>query len=437
MATYSSKKYPSGSVTSAQLADGTVVAVDLADGAVTSAKLNSTVDLSGKTVTYRSIVAGDIASNAITTAKINDAAVSHTKMANAGAELGMRNRIINGAMVIDQRNGSGEITSAGNVYTVDRFLIQGSQTGKFNVQQVTDAPAGFTNSLKVTVATPVTVGSSDYFILRQPIEGNNVADLGFGTANASAVTLSFWVKSSLTGLRSGHLTNSASNRWYAYTYTISASNTWEYKTITIPGDTSGTWLKNNEMGIYVGWSLGTGSTNAAAGSNTWSSSTGIGAPSEVNTVATSGATFLMTGVQLEKGSNATPFEYRSYDTELRLCHRYAAILYGGTYGGFNISSTTFGLTIALPAPMRTQPSFTTNISDSNFVVAGPNANQWAMYVQNSGYNSYSGSINTLSVNSGQVSNPNWVQIGTYGITLNSFTGFLLGSARYFSFIAEL
>jgi hypothetical protein len=240
---------------------------------------------------------------------------------SAGSPYGFKNRIINGAMAIDQRNAGAQITGAGNVYTVDRFLIQGSQTGKFNVQQVTDAPAGFINSLKFTVGTAVSVGSGDYFIIRQAIEGLNVADLDYGLSTAKTTTLSFWVKSSITGLHSGHLTNASSARWYPFTYTISSANTWEYKTITIPGDTTGTWLKDNSVGIYVGWSLGTGSSNETT-ANAWSSSTGIGATGSVDVVATSGATFFITGVQFEKGSQATAFDYRPFGTELALCQRY-------------------------------------------------------------------------------------------------------------------
>ena len=146
----------------------------------------------------------------------------------------------------------------------------------------------------------------------------------------------------------------------------------------------------------------------------------------------------ITGWQMETGSVATPFERRPYGTELQLCQRYANIFYGGTYGSFMISGSTFAFNIAMPVSMRTQPTFSTNISDSNFVVGGPSSSQWAMYVQNSGYSSYSGSINTLSINSTPFNNYNWVQIGTYSCTLgNSFTAFLLGSTRFFSFTAEL
>jgi hypothetical protein len=317
MATYSSKKYPSGSVTSATLADGSVVAVDLADGAVTSAKLNSTVDLSGKTVTYRSIVAGDIASNAITSAK----------MANSGAELGMRNRIINGAMVIDQRNAGASVTmtnAGGFQYSLDRWCMYISQSSKCTIQQNAGSvtpPVGFINYLGLTSSSAYTVGSAELFDVVQFIEGYNVADLGWGTANAKTVTLSFQVRSSLTGTFGGALLNSAQDRSYPFNYTISAANTWTPVSITITGDTSGTWLTTNGKGIFLSFGVGVGSTlSGTAGA--WAGASYFSATGAVSVVGTNGATFYITGVQLEVGSTATPFENRSFGTELFLCMRY-------------------------------------------------------------------------------------------------------------------
>jgi hypothetical protein len=275
---------------------------------------------------------------------------THTGYISAPNTFGFKNRIINGDMRIDQRNSGSATSGASNVYMVDRFLIQGSQTGKFNYQQMnsantsapnyeaSSAPTGFTNSIKITVGTPVTVGSSDYFIVRQPIEGNNVADFGYGTSAAQTATLSFWVKSSLTGLHSGHLANASSNRWYTFTYTINAVNTWQYISVTIPGDITGTWNRDNQMGIYVGWSLGTGASNQTS-AGAWTTSTGIGVTGEVNTVATSGATWYITGAQLEVGSKATPFDYRDYGRELMMCQRYfytESVLPPSSYDAWNI-----------------------------------------------------------------------------------------------------
>lgn len=362
MATYSSKKYPSGSVTSAQLADGTVVAVDLADGAVTSAKLNSTVDLSGKTVTYRSIVAGDIASDAITTAKVAANAVTPAKMANSGAELGMRNRIINGAMVIDQRNAGSPVTvNTVGIFSVDRWanVARGTGGGVYSAQQVSDAPTGFSNSLKFTVTTVDTsLVPLDYYFSWQKIEGFNTADLSFGTASAKAVTLSFWVKSNITGQFSAFLTNSSEVYSQPSAYTVNAANTWEFKTITFTGATAGTWVgATNGVGLIVGFGLANG-TSLQGTSGVWTASSVYGSTGDVNWMATNGNTWQVTGVQLEVGTVATSFDFRPYSTELALCQRYfyscdAKGLY--LVGG---SGSDANGTLTYPVPLRASPTTT-------------------------------------------------------------------------------
>jgi hypothetical protein len=235
--------------------------------------------------------------------------------------MGFKNRIINGAMMIDQRNAGASVTPSDGSYLLDRWKYEASQASKFTAQQSSIAPAGFVNSMLFTSSSAYSVGSSDYFLFEQFIEGLNVADLGWGTANAQPITLGFWVRSSLTGTFGGGLANSAYNRTYIFSYTINAANTWEYKTVTIAGDTSGTWLTTNGKGITVRFSLGTGSTySTTAGS--WGTTIAWNPTGAVNVVATSGATFYITGVQLEKGSTATSFDYRPYGTELALCQRY-------------------------------------------------------------------------------------------------------------------
>ncbi len=235
-----------------------------------------------------------------------------------------KNRIVNGGMVIDQRHSGSSVTPGNFDYSVDRFNCILSQASKYSVQQNAGSvtpPTGFTNYLGATSLSAYSVTSTDYFALQQPIEGYNVADLAWGTASASAVTLSFWVRSSLTGTFGGSIYNAAANRCYPYSYTISSANTWEQKTITIPGDTSGTWPKDYTAGIYITWGLGAGaSVSGTAGS--WGSTLYRSATGATSVVGTSGATFYITGVQLEKGSTATPFEYRPYGTEFALCQRY-------------------------------------------------------------------------------------------------------------------
>jgi hypothetical protein len=297
--------------------------------------------------------------------------------AGLGMGFGFRNRIINGAMVIDQRNAGASVTPANNDYTLDRWQVTVSQSSKFTVQQSTTAPVGFTNSQKITSSSAYSVGANDYFAFRQRIEGFNCSDLSWGTANAKTVTLSFWVYSSLTGTFGGSLGNSAWDRSYPFTYTISSANTWEQKSVTIAGDTTGTWLTTNGIGIQVVFGLGVGSTySGTAGS--WSGSLLISATGAVSVVGTNGATFYITGVQLEKGSTATSFDYRPYGTELQLCQRYCQVISGaGVSNNYQRigygpgTSTSGGLTqVQLKATMRIAPTLTATAANTFAVYDG-------------------------------------------------------------------
>ena len=239
---------------------------------------------------------------------------------------GFKNRIINGAMVIDQRNAGASVTPTTGVFTLDRWLAGAySASSKFSVQQNASAvtpPTGFLNYLGVTSLSAYSVAAGDFLTLQQSIEGFNTADLGFGTASASTVTLSFWVRSSLTGTFGGALANSASDRSYPFSYTISVANTWEYKTVTIAGDTSGTWVgATNGIGINLRIGLGVGSTYTGT-AGAWAGSNIFSVTGATSVVGTNGATFYITGVQLEKGSTATSFDYRPYGTELQLAQRF-------------------------------------------------------------------------------------------------------------------
>jgi hypothetical protein len=235
----------------------------------------------------------------------------------------MKNRIINGAMVIDQRNAGASFTPDNN-YTLDRWGSGNTQTSKFTVQQNAGSvtpPAGFTKYLGVTSSSAYSVATSDTFFVQQIVEGFNIADLGWGTANAKTITLSFWVRSSLTGTFGGALENVSQNRTFVFSYTISSANTWEQKSITIAGDTSGTWATDNAYGVGVRFGLGSGSTyTGTAGS--WGAGNLVQPTGSVSVVGTSGATFYITGVQLEVGSSATGFEYVNYQTSLANCQRY-------------------------------------------------------------------------------------------------------------------
>jgi len=251
-------------------------------------------------------------------------AVALAQQASIGVSPGFRNRIINGGMTIDQRNAGASVTVNGvdPIFTLDRYGAFDITDGAFTVQQVSTAPTGFVNSLQVTITTADTsLASNQYSGIYQSIEGFNTADLMWGTANAQTVTLSFWVRSSLTGTFGGSLRNSASNRSYPFTYTISAANTWEQKSITIAGDTTGTWLTTNGIGIRLSFGLGVG-TDFSGTAGAWAAGNFISATGATSVIGTNGATWFLTGVQLEVGSTATSFDYRPYGTELALCQRY-------------------------------------------------------------------------------------------------------------------
>lgn len=298
---------------------------------------------------------------------------------NTGAAgFGFKNRIINGDMRIDQRNAGASVSISSNIYSLDRYrsLAGGSPTGVYSVQQSSVAPAGFTKSMLMTVTTAASsLAAANYYSLRQSIEGYNIADLGWGTASAKTATLSFWVRSSLTGTFGGAVNND-NDASYAFTYTISTANTWERKTITIAGATVGTWATDNTLGLNLELALGVGSTRSGtAGVWTYPAAVLISATGATNVMATSGATFYITGIQLEVGSTATAFDYRSYGHESQLCQRYYEHTYdigvaagtatenGWAWIGSDIpSATTTGTLqsqgLRFETRKRTQPSMT-------------------------------------------------------------------------------
>ena len=276
-------------------------------------------------------------------------------------KVGMVNRIINGAMVIDQRNAGASVTPTASAYTLDRWEAGMSAASKFSVQRSTTAPAGFTNSLLATSTSAYTVTTSQTFNLTEFIEGFNVADMGFGTASAQTFTLSFQVRSSLTGTFGGAFQNSDRSRSYPFTFTISAANTFETKTVTVAGDTSGTWLTDNGRGLNVIFSLGAGATlSGTAGA--WASATYYSATGATSVVGTSGATFYITGIDLRKGSTGAysngqnDFDYRPYGTELGLCQRYYQTINKMMGIGQSGSAVTLYAVVEFPVAMRTTPT---------------------------------------------------------------------------------
>ena len=295
-------------------------------------------------------------------------ASSNSTTGNVFSQTGpFKNRIINGDMRIDQRNAGASVTPTSGAYLVDRFYYAATQASKFTAQRNAGSvtpPAGFTNYLGLTVASSVSVGAGDTFYFGQIVEGFNIADFNWGSAAAQAITFSFWVRSSLNGTHSGTVANAAIVRTYVFSFQINSPNTWEYKTITVPGDTSGTWYTDNTAGLYLLFNLGSGS-NFSGTTGSWTTATKIGATGATSVVGTNGATFYITGVQLEAGSVATPFERRSYGQELALCQRYYYRISGsdtsssnvGVYGvGFSQSTTAGRAVVEFPVTMRIFPT---------------------------------------------------------------------------------
>lgn len=295
----------------------------------------------------------------------------------AGNASSFKNRIINGAMTIDQRNAGASASNLGGQFTyfLDRWGGFNSDASKYTVQQNAGSvtpPAGFRNYLGITSSSAFSLGTSSQFQMGQAIEGYNMADFGWGTSSAKDVTLSFWVRSSLTGTFAVSLRNDGnpSYRSFLATFTINSANTWEQKTITVTGDTGGTWNSTNGAGIYLVFCLGAGSTFTTSTTGSWIGSNFINVTGANNLVSTNGATLYITGVQLEVGTVATSFDFRSIGTELALCQRYyyqytAATQFG--QNGGNISngySTYFGFTIPFKVSMRTNPTILQNLSVS-------------------------------------------------------------------------
>ena len=291
---------------------------------------------------------------------------------NSSGFIGHRNRIINGAMMVDQRNAGAAVSvtnSSGSFYNLDRWnLFIGTTSAVCSVQQVSDAPVGFTNSLKMSVTTAdSSVDTNDRARLTQRIEGFNFYDFHFGKVTAKELTISFWIKSNITGTSSVVIYNSANSRHYLQNYTILSADTWEYKSFTIPGDTGGTWLTDSGVGLNVAFNLMAGSGHQGTTGSWITTSANYGTASQLNLFSSTSNYINITGVQLERGSTASSFEYRPYGTELALCQRYywqstsrANGFQFYEFSGAVVSATTARINFNLPTAMRTQPSVAVN-----------------------------------------------------------------------------
>jgi len=287
--------------------------------------------------------------------------------ADAGGITG-RNLITNGSMTISQR-GSTFADLANGGYGVDRFIIFHSDDGAVTVSQDTTVPAGqgFKNSMKFDVTTAdASIGAAQYYQFAQKIEGQNMAHLEWGTSNAKSVTLSFWIRSNLTGTYNVYFLNNATDRYHPVNFTIDSANTWEKKTITVAGDTTGTWLTTNGIGMFVLWNLALGSNNLTGTNATWGSAgPGVSGTTQANFLSSTSNELYITGVQLEVGQKATPFEHRSVGDELIRCQRYYQSMdYYYSYG--STSANIFYYTnFSFPITMRATPTMTASAWGSN------------------------------------------------------------------------
>ena len=343
------------------------------DGSATTpvlqgASANSGIHYSGNTV-----FVSTSGTKALTIGPTGNVAFTNTNVSIGGQTISaysgmMKNRIINGDFKIDQRFG-GAANNGVNQYIVDRWIGLTMTLARTRFQQnntngpgssATQTATGFVNYFGANVVSSnASFGASDQYLIYQPIEGLNTADLGWGTANASPVTLSFWAYSSIPGTHSGVISNGPGGRSYPFTYGINTANTWQYQTITIPGETSGNWFSNNNVGMYVAYNFGSGTNYASSSGNAWQTSFYQTVTGAIQPQSYANGSLYLTGVQLEKGSQATPFEFRHYTTELQLCQRYYQV-YGGNglflIGGYGATGGDIYNMFSFPVQMRVSPT---------------------------------------------------------------------------------
>ena len=293
---------------------------------------------------------------------------------------GRRNLVINGAASVNQRGDSTGITAEG-YYGPDRWYYKTEGEETVSISQASDGPDGFANSYKVEVTTTDgTIAADDYARVETRFEGQDLQQLKYGTSGAESITLSFYVKSSVTGTYAAAFYSADGVRAIGSTYTISSANTWEYKTLTFAGDTGGTINDDNTEALRVWFVLSAGSNFTSSDNTSWGaySASKVAYGHTANVIGTSSATWQITGVQLEVSDKATPFEHRSYGEELSLCQRYFQsittadhqVIRGAT--GTTYSAAHLQSTFHLPAPMRVAPTLTNAAGGSTCTADGRN-----------------------------------------------------------------
>jgi hypothetical protein len=304
--------------------------VTIGDAGTDTLIVNATATMADATLTTADINGGTIDGTVIggsTPAAVTASALTVGTAAYPSAgPLSNRSKIINGAMTIDQRNAGASVTNPGTAavtYTLDRWSVRNATDAAVNVVQSTDAPnATLSNSIELDVTTADTsIAAGQVYTLQHRIEGFNVNDLGFGKAGSRSFTVSFWHKHTKTGTYCVGFTNSAGNRAYPAEYTQAVADTWEQAIVTVLVDTTGTWLLTNGLGLVVYFVVAAGS-NFHGTAGAWAAANTFATSSQVNALDSTSNFFRITGVQLEAGDTATPFEHRSVGAELALCQRY-------------------------------------------------------------------------------------------------------------------
>ena len=341
--------------------------------------------------------------------------VKPSNLSSGFGSLGSRNLIINGGMQINER-GSGTLTvnSSTSVYPVDRWVSRGEGGSKaFTIQQISVASSGLgvRNAIKVTSSQAASVGSSDLFNVRQMIEGYNIQRMNFGESGCKSMTLSFTAFSSVAGTHSGAFQNSAQNRSYPFTYTL-AQNTWTDVSVTIPPITDGSsWNETTGVGLRLVFDMGSGN-NFRGTAGQWNSAQDEGATGAVRILETNGATWFVTKVQLEVGTESTDFEHRSFAEELSLCQRYyyqnTAVIAGIFIPDNADTDSAYG-GVQFPVPMRAAP---TVVFGDN---AGNNAGVVTQHGAAHGIAATAGDIGTTGIGKCAKSSGNWTTSASHPI----------------------